>query len=331
VKRDHGEAAYSRAGLISDSPENAFKRCDRGGGKSFRVPRRRRLRPRARPSHLPQVPRRARSARLPSQNTSSVSKRSAGRRGQRAARAARLAPDLGCAARRRRTHGRMDGRTDRHAAKSGCALAAKHVTWHAAPPEGSTGGHPPLRHLRHLRAGGGRLARRGSPGHPARRHRGDKRRAAPPPQLCYFSQPEFTAAPATAAFQRPRRSPPRPAHRAAGAEQLARRRPAAAATSAARRSRGPAPPRPPRASPRTCRQPGAGWERCSGQLCGAGAAGEPGRSGRRRALPRTERALGAEGRAASGGRSEDGGSAAARPSRPDTPTGLGSGGATAAV
>lgn len=113
MKRDHGEAAYSRAGLISDSPENVFKRCDRGGGKSFRVPRRRRLRPRARPSHLPQVPRRARSARLPSQNTSSVSKRSAGRRGQRAARAARLAPDLGCAARRRRTHGRMDGRTDR--------------------------------------------------------------------------------------------------------------------------------------------------------------------------------------------------------------------------
>lgn len=328
MKRDHGEAAYSRAGLISDSPENVFKRCDRGGGKSFRVPRRRRLRPRARPSHLPQVPRRARSARLPSQNTSSVSKRSAGRRGQRAARAARLAPDLGCAARRRRTHGRMDGQTDRHAAKSGCALAAKHVTWHAAPPEGSTGGHPPLRHLR---AGGGRLARRGSPGHPARRHRGDKRRAAPPPQLCYFSQPEFAAAPATAAFQRPRRSPPRPAHRAAGAEQLARRRPAAAATSAARRSRGPARPRPPRASRRTCRQPGAGWERCSGQLCGAGAAGEPGRSGRRRALPRAERALGAEGRAASGGRSEDGGSAAARPSRPDTPTGLGSGGATAAV
>lgn len=226
------------------------------------------------------------------------------------------------------TDGWMDGQTDRHAAKSGCALAAKHVTWHAAPPEGSTGGHPPLRHLR---AGGGRLARRGSPGHPARRHRGDKRRAAPPPQLCYFSQPEFAAAPATAAFQRPRRSPPRPAHRAAGAEQLARRRPAAAATSAARRSRGPARPRPPRASRRTCRQPGAGWERCSGQLCGAGAAGEPGRSGRRRALPRAERALGAEGRAASGGRSEDGGSAAARPSRPDTPTGLGSGGATAAV
>lgn len=294
VKRDRGEAAYSRAAFISDSSENASKHAAMGekvsgfqsGGSSV-------------PHTCPQVPA---AGSLPHATARLLHSEAQVAEVSRQ----RVPPGSLLTLGAPRDAGRTDRHTHRHtharAANSECALAAKHVTWHTALPGGSAGGH------NHLRAGGGPSRAK------AARHRGH-----PTPQPGYFSQPEFAAAAAAAAaaaFQRP--ADPRPAPRT---KRPARRCSAGAVPQPQQllpRAAPTAPPGrdPPRASRRTCWQPSAGWERCSGQLCGAGAAGEPGRSGRRRALPRAERALGAEGRAASGGRSEDGGSAAARPSRP---------------